>query len=195
MEKKKLPIYKLVINPKDKSGVDYIALVDEPAIERYFLKFSDEKPFRFQANEDQRIVSGPAMIPDLPIYRRADGARPEHLVLFDVDTVKQIALKFFRTQSAKNINLMHNESDVPDLVYLFESFLIDSSRGISAPTDFKDLPQGTWFVSLKVDNPDVWEKIKKDEFQGFSVEGLFDYEKTEEEVMQQQLEELAELLK
>lgn len=41
--KKKLPIYKMVIDPdKEESGVDYIALVDEPAIQVNWFAFRDE---------------------------------------------------------------------------------------------------------------------------------------------------------
>ena len=47
MEKKtknpKLPIYKMVINPTDDSGVDYVALVDQPAIERNWVAFDKVK--------------------------------------------------------------------------------------------------------------------------------------------------------
>ena len=36
-----------------------------------------------------------------------------------------------------------------------------------------DLPVGTWFVKMRVDNQKVWERIKKGELRGFSVEGSF----------------------
>ena len=45
MEKKKLPIYKLVINPLDQTGVDYVAMVDDPAIEErgMWMMFDKQK--------------------------------------------------------------------------------------------------------------------------------------------------------
>ena len=36
-----------------------------------------------------------------------------------------------------------------------------------------DLPDGTWFVSMKVDNEDVWKDIKKGGVKGLSIEGVF----------------------
>jgi hypothetical protein len=40
---------------------------------------------------------------------------------------------------------------------------------------FKDLPDGTWFISAKVENDEVWNKIKSGEVKGFSVEGIFNF--------------------
>jgi hypothetical protein len=38
-----LPVYKLVINPEDETGVDFVSLVTSPAIERDFVYFNEEK--------------------------------------------------------------------------------------------------------------------------------------------------------
>ena len=57
---------------------------------------------------------------------------------------------------------------------MFESFIVDERRGISAPKGFDNATQGSWFGSYKVDNQEVWNKIKAGEFLGFSVEGMFD---------------------
>ena len=65
-------------------------------------------------------------------------------------------------------------------VYLIESFIIDSMRGIKAPEGFEDLPDGSWFISCKVDNEAIWnDYIKSGKFKGFSVEGLFTDRKVE----------------
>jgi len=43
------------------------------------------------------------------------------------------------------------------------------------PFTFDELPDGSWFGSMKVDNDDIWNNyIKTGEFQGFSVEGVFE---------------------
>jgi hypothetical protein len=71
----------------------------------------------------------------------------------------------------KEVNEMH-ETDV-DGVFLFESFIIDQSRGIKTPEGFDELPDGSWFGSFKVENDDIWKKVKDGTYTGFSVEGLF----------------------
>ena len=36
-----------------------------------------------------------------------------------------------------------------------------------------DMPVGTWMVSMKIDNDEIYEKAKKGEVKGFSIEGYF----------------------
>ena len=38
---------------------------------------------------------------------------------------------------------------------------------------FENIPKGTWMVSMKINNDDVWEKAKKGEIAGYSIEGYF----------------------
>jgi hypothetical protein len=167
-----LPVYKIVIRDHDESGVDFIALVDHPAIDLTFQTFQVQKS-KFQANQEKRIISGPAMVAGLPIYRK-DKDKGEYYVVFEKDTIESICRKFFRNGFTSNVNLMHDPKRLAEGVYLFESFLIDSERGIKTPAGYDELPDGSWFVSMKVDNDTVWNDfIKTGEFRGFSVEGFF----------------------
>jgi len=179
---RKLPIYKIRINTED-TGVDYIALTDDPAIEKNFMAFNNQKRFIMQS-EDKRIVSGPLIVANLPIYRRDE--QGEYYVVFDAPTTMEIAQKFFKLGYQNNVNLNHDPSKKPDGVYMFESMIIDASRGISTPRGFDTLPDGSWFGSFKVDNPEIWQQVKDGTFTGFSVEGLlgFDYVKeTDEDIL------------
>ena len=180
------PIYKLIIDPTEegKTEVSAIALVDMPAIERNFMAFS--KPLKFQIqDEDQRIVSGPLMIPDMPIYRENDDFG-QHYIVFDSGTIKQAAIKYAKKKYNDQVNMMHKT--FIDGVTLFESFLSDKTRGINPMKGFEDLPDGTWFGSMYVENEQAWQQIKDGTFKGFSVEGDFSYlipKKTPEQMMEQ----------
>lgn len=178
-----IPVFKLVIDPNidedNFSGVDYVALVDEPAIEKYFQAFkSHKKPevkFKFEvASEEKRIICGAMMIPNLPIYRNENGK--EYYVVFDEKTIEQISQKFFKMGFTQNVNNMHDSEKKIDGVYMVESFLVDKKRGISAPVGFEYMPDGSWFGSYKVENDDVWASVKDGTFNGFSVEGYFKME-------------------
>lgn len=169
------PIYKLSINPEQDVEVTSIALVDKPAIERNFLAFKDSRPQYFIQNEDQRIVSGPLMIPDKPIYRK-NQEYGQHYVVFDKQTIKTIAINYARNKYMDQVNAMHNSgSNIPD-VFLFETFLSDQSRGISPMKGFEDLADGTWFGSMVIGNDQAWQEVKAGTFRGFSVEGTFIYD-------------------
>lgn len=193
MSNPNIPVYKLALVPEiQEAGAAYVALVDEPAIARYFLKFKEQKETKLLfASEEQRIICGPAMIPDFPIYRTPTARIPEnHYVVFDADTIRQVLYKFCKDGKFNNVNLMHEPGTTPADVYLIESFISDSTRGIAAPEAFKDLPDGTWYMSYKVDNPAIWDKVKDGTFNGFSIEGLFSYVVTEESPEEQLMNQI-----
>jgi len=168
-----LPVYEMVINPDESSEVEvsFVALVDKPAIEKNFLAFN--KDLQFAINEEKRIISGPAMIANQLIYRK--DANGEYNVFFSPETIREIAIKFFKKDYQKNINLFHDPNLSLEGVTIFESFVSDAERGISPMKGFEDSPDGTWFISAKVENDEVWNKIKSGEVKGFSVEGIFSF--------------------
>lgn len=172
----KLPCYEMVIDESAESDVEVsaIAFVDKPAIEKNFLAFNAVN-LNFAADPARQIISGPAMVPDTLIYRRDAGG--EYNVFFSKDTIESIALKFFKKDYQKNLNLFHDPALSLQGVTIFESFISDKARGIKPMKGFEDLPDGTWFISAKVENPAVWEKILSGEVKGFSVEGIFSYTK------------------
>lgn len=172
-----LPIYELKINDveQDDAEVSFIALVDEPAIKRDFLAFKEAVSFEV-ISEDQHIITGPLMVPDQLIYRKSDKFG-EHYVKFSADTIKSIAIKFSKKGYQKNVNIMHDDKMQVDGFTMFESFISNEQRGVKPMAAFSDLPNGTWFGTFFVENEDVWQLIKTKQVKGFSVEGLFDYEK------------------
>ena len=167
-----VPVFEWIISEDDnRTGVDFVALVDEPAISMNWQAFKEQKR-KFQADHERRIISGPLMVANLPIYRNDE--RGEYYGIFRPQTIEKVALKFMKNRFTSNVNMMHDQSLVADGVYMFESFLIDEKRGIKAPDGYGDLPDGSWFGSFKVDNETIWnEYIKTGVFRGFSVEGIF----------------------
>lgn len=148
-----------------------IALVDEPAIESDWIAFNKHQNFKIQSKE-RRIVSGYAMIADLEIPRY-DERRGYYNVTFRKGNIEKIWLNFHRNNLMTNTNEMHQSGKFAEGVFVCESFIIDSERGIKAPEGFKQEPDGSWFISMKVENDDVWNKVLEGTFKGFSIEGRF----------------------
>lgn len=205
-KKKKLPIYKMVIDPnaEDQSGVDYIALVDDPAILRDWMKFNTmaEPPkFKFQTtNTEKKIISGFLMLADLPIYRRDpqmitdENPNGEFYVTFDAPTIESIRTKFCEKGYYHNINMMHDPAAKVEGVFLIDSFLIGGDLKLQTPEGFDPAPEGSWFASFKVNNDAVWDEfIKTGLFRGFSVEGLFGM-KYEDTAPQKEIEKLVDII-
>lgn len=185
---KKLPMYKIVVLDDDELGVDFIAFVGDPATKRLWQTFKDKKDLFQVQNEDRRIISGALLVADLPIYRR-DEEKGEYYVVFDKENIERIVHKFFKKGFQGNVNGEHEAKDQLDNCYMFESFLIDESRGIETPEGFDKLTDGSWFGSYKVEDKKIWDKfIKTGEFTGFSVEGFFGHQylaPQEEDIIQE----------
>ena len=177
----KKKIYKIKIDPTDQiTGMDAISLVECPAVEVDFLKFSKEEPKSLQfANEEKRIITGVALLADTPIYRvKPDGE--EYYVVFDRETIEQIVTKYSKYMFNNFVNIEHSTQHFVDGMYMIEPYLKNSERGI-VPAEFSEIPDGSWIVSYKVDNIDVWEKIKSGEVKGFSIQGVFNLIEQKEE--------------
>lgn len=181
MEKKtnKLPVYEMYIDEKDinneDAGVFTVSLVDKPAIIAEYMVFNETGThFKFQATDaEQRIVTGAVMIPGMPIYRN-DEAHGEFYVVASKETINYAAMGFMKQGLTKSVNMMHEASLIPEGVFIFESWVIDSKRGTQEPVGFKKCPEGTWFMSMKIDNTEVWDEfIKTGILRGFSIEGSF----------------------
>jgi hypothetical protein len=181
-------------NPDDMEAcgtISYLLWGGEPMLRWAEAKmnqeeFSAQLSFAVQ-DEDQRIVSGPLMIADLPIYRKDEDG--EYYVMFTGEQIKKIVQRFFKKGYQAKVNIEHGKK--AEGVYMFESYIIDRERGVNPPTGFEDVADGSWFGSFKVENEKLWGEVKAGTFKGFSVEGLFRYEKAgmilqkEEQIMSQ----------
>jgi len=192
---KQLPIYRLDISEDENSNVevDFVALVDRPAIEKGFLAFNESKLLFAIQDEEERIISGPLMLADTPIYRY--DANGEYYVVFTKETIKKIAQKYFKKGYQSNVNLMHDNGQVVDDVTMFESWIVDEKRGIKPMTGYEEVKDGSWFGSFKVENDNVWEMIKEGKVKGFSVEGVFNYRSSGISNPQEMMKSIIEILK
>lgn len=134
-------------------------------------KMSKEKLYFF--DEDKRVLVGAAMVPNRMIHRY-DSLGNIYYVFFSKETIKKMADKFLRQKRTDETSIEHDGKKLgADKVYITESWVSeDPVKDKSAAYGF-ELPAGTWFVSMKVEDTEVWEQIKKGELNGFSVEGLF----------------------
>ena len=169
---KKLRIKELIID--DETGVEAIALVEMPAIEVDFLKFNkDKENITFAtADTEKHIITGPAMIPDKMIYRFDAATNEEYYVYFTKETVEKISQRYLIEHKQSNVNLEH--ADPITDVSLVESWIVTDPENDKASALGYSVPVGTWMVSMKVNNEDVWNNlVKTGTVKGFSIEGYF----------------------
>ena len=169
----KYPVYLLELDESGNAqyGLQDVALVESPAYESNFVKFHSEHKALFAIqNEEKRIICGAVMIPDKLVYREENG-KPFY-VGATKETIYEASQKWAKENRNLNVKATHEaEGNVND-VFIFESFVTDENR-VQSVKGFEELPYGTWFMTMKINNEDVWNKVKQGEFNGFSLEALF----------------------
>ena len=168
-----MKLYELLIDENDLllSGVHALSIVENPAIQSDFIALGDQKPILLaEVNKDKQILMGAALIPDKPIYRK-DGDE-EYYVYFSKETIAKTAEAFFRNNNQNNATLEHAE--VLENMTVFESWIVEDPEFDKSKKYGLEVPAGTWMVSMKVDDKDVWDNYVKDnKVFGFSIEGKF----------------------
>ncbi len=178
---KGLPLFDMVINEEEgKEGMNFISLVKEPATEKNFFMFNlfgkkrkeVEKEFNFGiADEEKQLVTGVVMLADTPILRNMNGEK--FYINFTKEIIEEMSFKYMKDQFGKRVNLDHDQDDQVQGVYLVETYLFDKSRGAKIPDYIGEIPEGSWIATFKIENEDVWKRVKAGEFEGFSLEGEF----------------------
>jgi hypothetical protein len=164
-----MQIFELILN-KDTDGVEAISVVDRPAIEENFIALKEQHEIKLaEVDTEQRILMGAALVPDKMIYRK--NGKDEFNVFFSADTIKKASELFLINGNQNNATLMHDKS-LKDMSVV-ESWIIDNPEMDKSKQYGFSLPKGTWMISMKVNNDEIWGKVKTGEIKGFSIEGYF----------------------
>ena len=196
-----MDIVELFIDEEDAIGIEAISVVESPAIEEDFIALKNQEFKLAEVDKEKRILMGAALIPNKPIYRKNE--ENEYYIYFSRDTVRKASELFFINGNQNNSTLEH-QMPLTGLSVV-ESWIVEGEKDKSRHYDL-DMPIGTWMVSMKVLNEDIWNNyVKTGKVKGFSIEGYF-ADKAErpkdktikddlEEEAQELVEELRQMLK
>lgn len=166
-----MDIIELFIDENDDvSGIDAVSIVENPAIEEDFIMLKNQE-FKFaEVNKEKRILMGAALIPNKPIYRRNEDN--EYYIYFSRDTVRKASELFF-IKGNHNKSTLEHQVPLEGLVAV-ESWIVEDKQNDKTNHYGMDVPLGTWMLSMKVLNDDVWNNyVKTGKVKGFSIEGYF----------------------
>jgi hypothetical protein len=164
-----MDIIELFIDETDEvSGIEAISVVENPAIESDFIALKNQEFKLAEVDKEKKILMGAALIPNKPIYRVS--GEQEYYIYFSKDTVRKASELFFIKGNQNNTTLEH-QLELKGLTAV-ESWIVESEQDKSRMYDL-DVPIGTWMVSMKVNNDDVWKQVKEGKVKGFSIEGYF----------------------
>ena len=162
----------LLIDEGELTGIEAVSLVRFPAIEEnwVYLSGAKGKKIEFATDDEKRMLIGPALIPD-KLIMRLDEDNEEYDVFFSKETVRH-AMELFMKEARTNESTLEHESKIEG-VTIVESWLIEDKKMDKSALYGFNLPVGSWMLSVKVNNPSIWEKVKAKDVRGFSVEGYF----------------------
>ena len=186
-----MKIIELILDEDSKmSGIDAISIVESPAIESNFIALNNHQVKFATVDTEKRILMGPALIPNKPIYRNQDGE--EFYVYFSKATIEKAMQMYLKKGNQGNATLEH-DGKLNGLTLVESWIKVDAEKDKSVAYGMED-PVGTWYVSMKVDNEEIWnEYVKSGKVKGFSIEGFFADKSTtmsKEDVILGQLREL-----
>jgi hypothetical protein len=172
-----LPVYEFVIDDSQEAGVKTISIVDDPAIQSKFIAFEDNKPKLkyFKSEGYEQVVFGLALQPDFPIYRVDEMTGEEYYGVFSKETIKKIVHKFHKELQNNKVNVMHNSKAYID-AYMFSDYIVDSELQLEdlKAKGIPDAKIGSWVVSYKIENPEVFNAVLEGKLNGFSVEAFLE---------------------
>ncbi|QDP49691.1 MAG: putative peptidase [Prokaryotic dsDNA virus sp.] len=174
MEKNTTKIVELVIDENhEEITIDAISLVTEPAIAENFVYFKKDKHNLTLAkvDEEQKLLVSPALIPNKQIYRFDAETNQEYYVYFTEATVKKASEMYLKYNNNNNATVQH-ENKVTG-VHTVESWIVQNPEMDKSKLYGYDVPKGTWFVSMRIENEEIIERIKNGELRGLSIEGYF----------------------
>ena len=165
-----MDIVELFIDDENEySGIDAISVVENPAIEEDFVALKNQEFKLAEVDAEKRILMGPALIPNKPIYRKNEDK--EYYIYFSKNTVKK-ASELFLMRGKQNNSTFEHQTPLQGMSVV-ESWLVEDDKQDKSRKYGLDVPVGTWMVSMKVNNEEVWQEVKAGKIKGFSIEGYF----------------------
>jgi hypothetical protein len=190
----KFEIIELLIDDnKIESGINAVSVVESPAIEENFVALKKHEVELKEVDTEKRILMGAALIPNKQIYRK--NKDKEFYIYFSEDTVRKASELFLMRANQNNATLEH-EKKMLEGMSVVESWIIEDEKLDKSVKYGFSLPKGTWMISMKVNNDEIWNKVKAGEVKGFSIEGYFvdkyemSLQENEDEIMIEKIKDL-----
>jgi len=168
--------YVIRFNPNKNKGVYAISLVEDPAIEEYFVQMSKDYEVKLaEIDKEKRLFMTPVLIPDQKILRIDDKGNAFNIV-FPKETI-QLAQQEFQKRGFQNESTLEHDINLKlEGVTFVESWIKEDEVHDKSVMKGFNQPIGTWFTIFRVDDDDVMAKIEAGEIKGVSIDGAFELE-------------------
>lgn len=162
----------------DDSEVYAVGIVDEPAIESKFIAMAKEEPKKIlMYNDEKHEITGAVLIPDKPIYRYSEEIG-EYYIVFSKEVIESLSRKYLTNYGTHELTDNHEKYIDYNMASVVESWVKTSDMDKSVSLGINE-PIGTWFMTVHINEIELWGKIKSGERNGFSVEAFCGFEEIE----------------
>lgn len=174
-----IPIKKAVFDETDPNeGLKFISLVDNPAIQVEWIKFSEDVEIKLAIqNEEEMKFITPVLIPNQLVPRKDPKTGEKYNLTFEADTIQKIAYDWQKKNLSTNVDVNHSRKLIDGVTFV-ETFITNKNT-VDSVKGFEMLPEGTWYVVGKADSPEAWKPIKDGIVKGVSIDGFFGTEVAE----------------
>lgn len=111
-----------------------------------------------KSNDEEQTVTGVVLVPE-EVDAQGD--------IYDKQVIRNCAFDFLSHYNEEsNLGLMHKDMDPP--FALCESYVAPCEMMIG----LKTVKEGTWIMTVKINDKKIWAKVKSGKITGFSVGGI-----------------------
>ena len=125
---------------------------------------------KFSMDDDKMEITGAAIVPNKFIIRVNEFNQP-YYVFFSEYTTKLLSEKFMYNKMTDSANIEHTNKSAK--AFVSESWIVENPENDKSNELGLTYPQGTWVITMKVQDPELWGQIKQGKYKGFSIEGFF----------------------
>ena len=134
-----------------------------------FITLSNESTVNMAAIDDKkRLLMGAVLIPDL-LIPRANGTS----LRFSKEVIRKTSEVFFKRGYQQESTLEHNQDQKLEGMTVVESWIVEDSDKDKSAIYGIEAPVGSWVVSMKCENDEIYQMAKNGQVNGFSIEGIF----------------------
>lgn len=159
-------------------GISEVAYTSNPAIILKGVAFDAAKPSKEMRFADalKMRVAAPALIPNIPIYRK-DNELGEYNVVFTQERVDSLFRNFMKTHGSKPFNLDHTSAKTDSYILEIWQVSQDPKTDRSFMEYGIECPAGSIFIVSQFEDPEYFQKeiIEKGRT-GYSIEGFLGLE-------------------
>ena len=176
-----MKLFELKIEDEEVDEVYALSLVSAPAIEAdwvFFSKDGKKEEVKFATiDSDKKLIVAPVLIPEKRILRIDEKSGEEYNVFFTAETVEKLAQNYLKKGYQDKATIEHSKN-IDGKVTVVESWISKSQTKDKSALYFnRTFPVGTWFVTFKVNDENLWQNyVKTGIVKAVSLEGIFEHQ-------------------